>query len=195
MSMLCTVFRVSREQMAELRASPERVAELLDEPPKPEQKAGGLLSRLLGRGKSPAAPEPSPRFEPVGPDDRYELDQNWHILHFLLTGQAEGGVLPGAFICSGGVELGRDLGYGPPRLFPSRETRDIAEFLGQQSPETLSLRYQAEPIDAAGIYWQTSAEEGAREQELQGLWQILRELQLFLLATAQTEGGILVEVY
>jgi hypothetical protein len=195
MSMLCTVFRVSREQMAELRASPERVAELLDAPPKPEQKAGGLLSRLLGRGKSPGAIEPSRRFEPVGPDDRYELDQNWHILHFLLTGQAEGGVLPGAFICSGGVELGRDLGYGPPRLFANRETRDIAEFLGAQSLEALSSRYQAEPIDAAGIYWQTSAEEGAREQELQGLWQILRELQLFLLATAQTEGGILVEVY
>jgi hypothetical protein len=195
MSMLCTVFRVSREQMVELRASPERVAELLDEPPQPEQKAGGLLSRLLGRGKSPDAPEPSRRFELIGPEDRYELDQNWHILHFLFTGQAEGGVLPGAFICSGGVELGRDLGYGPPRLFANRETRDIAAFLGAQSLEALSSRYQADPIEAAGIYWRAAPDKGAREQELQGLWQTLRELQQFLLATEQTEGGILVEIY
>jgi hypothetical protein len=153
MSMLCTVFRVSRDQMVALRASPQRVAELLDDTPNPEQKANGVFSRLFGGGKPLSEPAPTGRFQLIGPEDRYDLDQHWHIPHYLLTGQTEGGALPGAFICSGGIELGRDLGYGSPRLIANRETRDIAEFLGAQSLEALSSRYQADPIKEAGIYW------------------------------------------
>ena len=195
MSMLCTVARISSDQIDAILNDPHAVAEMLDEISPHAIKPAGLFARLFG-GKTASEEPIRPRKFAIIPDsDRFEVDKQWDILHYLLTGPSEGAELPGAFLCSGGHEVGRDLGYGSPRLFDVIQTKKIAAYLKHFSFQVFSERYQPDQIELAQIYWKAGQSDEEREDEIRGLWQVHGELASFLDHTAVSSGGILVEIY
>ena len=201
MSMLCTIFRVTPTQIAAILEDPNLVADLLDAPEVylPVQKPKGFFARLFTSSRKSASPEVRPlrprRLEVIPDSERYELNKTWHILHYLLTGLTEGGDLPASFIMSGGCEIGRDNGYGSPRLLSSDQTQEIATYLKSLAFNEFSSRYQRDRrIIEADVYCGAADSEGERMKELEWLWQTLAELSSFLAETGYAGGGVLVEI-
>lgn len=82
-----------------------------------------------------------------------DLDKAWHAVHFLLTGNAEGGSGPEAFMLEGGSTIGDvDVGYGPARAFSAEEVRVISKRLAQISPEAMRQKFDHAALQAADIY-------------------------------------------
>ena len=74
----------------------------------------------------------------VWPEDESDLpealdiDKTWHVIHFLLTGEAWGGELPLANAVLGGTELpGTDAGYGPFRYLVPPEVQATSQALAK----------------------------------------------------------------
>jgi hypothetical protein len=72
-----------------------------------------------------------------------DLDKQWHVMHFLLTGDASAGEPPLNFLIAGGEEIGIDLGSGQVRLFDAAAVKRIdsaledlarAEVVGRVDP-------------------------------------------------------------
>lgn len=91
-------------------------------------------------------------FEPVVEIDTFDLNQSWHILHFIFSGTSAEAPLPGGFLMSGGEEVGPNLGYGPIRLLDPELSRTVATFLDAQSYKLLDSVYVTSEIEAAEIY-------------------------------------------
>ncbi|MFE9201163.1 YfbM family protein [Micromonospora sp. NPDC007230] len=86
------------------------------------------------------------------PEPELDLDKSWHGIHYLLTGTAwQIGESAGAAIL-GGVEIGPDGGYGPPRLLDPDSVRAIATALNGLEVETLRARFDPGAMTAAEIY-------------------------------------------
>lgn len=192
MSMLCSLYRISPEKAARLKACPDAVGEFLGvlmPPPKVS-----FLSKLFGKFRNP--PPPAERkFEPVAVGDTFELDQAWHILHFLFSGSNAEGALPAAFLLSGGEEIGPDLGYGPPRLLSPELSRAVAAFLAPQSFQTLDAAYITSKIEAAEIYWQALSDPTDRQRQVEELWRVVSELRLFFAHTVKLGHATLVFIF
>lgn len=192
MSMLCSLYRISREQAIWLKDCPGAVGDLLGfTSPAPKV---GFLSKLFG--KTPKQHLPSERrFESIPESDTFELNQAWHILHFLFSGRNADGEMPAAFIMNGGEEIGPDHGYGPTRLLTPELSRDIADFLDAQSFKTLNAAYVATKIEAAEIYWQASSELTERQRQVDELWGVVEELRAFFEHTTQAGNATLISIY
>jgi Domain of unknown function (DUF1877) len=80
------------------------------------------------------------------------LEKSWHGLHYLLTGSARGGKEPLCFLSRGGRSVGRDLGYGRPRLLGGEFVRRLDADLQGISDEELWRRFDAARFTAEGIY-------------------------------------------
>jgi hypothetical protein len=192
MSMLCSLYRITPEQALWLTDFPGAVGELLGFTTPPPKVS--FLSKLFG--KSPKVHAPSERrFEPIPEGDTFELNQAWHILHFLFSCSNAEGELPAAFIMYGGEEIGPDHGYGPTRLLTPELSRDIATFLDAQSFKTLNAAYVATKIEAAEIYWQASSEPTERQRQIEELWGVVEELRGFFEQTTQAGNATLVSIY
>lgn len=92
-----------------------------------------------------------------------DLDKAWHGIHFLLTGDPEGGELPAATLLCGGTEVGDDLGCGPARLLTPNEVAAFATFLAGLSLDTFSARFDGAAMMAADIYpnvWTRNPSDG-----------------------------------
>ena len=50
------------------------------------------------------------------PPNYVEVDKAWHGIHYLLTGQSQGGPEPLALAVLGGEEFGPEVGYGSARF-------------------------------------------------------------------------------
>lgn len=192
MSMLCTLSRVTPEQVEAMRRDPAAAAGLLHDTLFQPRPKPGLFARLLGR---PAPPAAQPSVCWIGPGQQYALDKQWHVLHFLLTGQAEGGDFPAAFLCEGGEELGVDLGYGPPRLFTHEQARRIASHLDSVTPAQLRARYSAAEIERQGIYWQAPASVDEQDEDLEALHETTVEAARFIGETARLGRGLVIEIH
>lgn len=192
MSMLLCIARLTPEIVQTLRADPSCVADLLDQGTPATPVKPGLLARLFARQP---APTPPPRLPAVAAADLLDINQHWHILHYLFTGSAWEGEAPAAFLASGGMPIGRDLGYGPPRLFDAASVAAIATFLACLAPEALSRRYDPAAIAAAEIYWTAGTKPGDAAAELATLWDTVIALRDFFAETARHGGNVLVEIY
>lgn len=192
MSMLCNIYRITPEQAEHLKRFPDAVGDLLGfEAPAPRR---GFFSRLFRKPAGPPAAA-SEKLEPVSAANTFELEQTWHILHFLLSGGNAEGPWPMAFLMSGGVEVGPDLGYGAARLFSPAHTREITAFLGPVSFEMLEAAYIPEAIEAAEIYWRPSTGAQEQRQQLEHLWRVLTELRAFFEAAHRGGDATLVSIY
>jgi hypothetical protein len=81
-----------------------------------------------------------------------DVEKAWHALHYLLTGTAWEGTPPLDFIVCGGVELGEDQGYGPPRGFAPDEVARLAAALEPIGVDTLVARFDGPRMDELEIY-------------------------------------------
>ncbi|WP_132541175.1 YfbM family protein [Plasticicumulans lactativorans] len=192
MSMLCSLYRITPEQITRLKDYPGAVSELVGftaPPPK-----ASFLSKLFG--KPPKQPSLSgQQFEPVAESDIFELNQAWHILHYLFSGTNAEGPWPSGFLMSGGEEIGPDQGYGPIRLLDPERSRAVATFLDAQSFEIMNPAYVASDIEAAEIYWQASSEHTERQRQLEELWSMVKGLQAFFEHTTRAGNATLVSIY
>ena len=192
MSMSCSIFRLTEQETNTLLAFPDAVNDLVGNTPPPLKT--NFWSMIFGtRDKqTPLLPQ---RLSPVSSSNTFELNQAWHILHYLLSGVDAEGEWPKAFIMSGGQEVGPDLGYGPARLMNTSLSKDIADFLGTQSKKMLDAAYDVTAIQAAKIYWQPSSDPAERELQIEELWSLVTGLKSFLEESVLRQGAALVHIF
>jgi hypothetical protein len=192
MSMLCSIYRLTQEQVRMAQGSPGYVVQLLGQAPLPQKV--GFLSRLFGRSSN-AVVASAQALQPIAEGEIFELGQAWHILHFLFTGTAEEGEWPGGFVMSGGTEIGPDLGYGPARLFSAEQAREIAAFLDTQSVRSLDEAYVAQEIEAARVYWKPSLDPEERRLQIEDLYVVVQGLRTFCIQLVESKCSALVSIY
>jgi hypothetical protein len=118
-----------------------------------------------------------------------DLDKAWHCLHYLLSGSAQAGQGPLAFLLAGGAPVGDvDLGgAGPARVFTASEVAPIADALAEVTEATLLARFDAKKLEALGIYPGRWSELNVRsDYELGYYFGPFRELQRL---TARAKGS------
>lgn len=86
------------------------------------------------------------------PPNSIDIDKAWHGIHYLLTGQAEGGGGPEALAVFGGEEFGPEVGYGPARFLSPEQVAAVAAALSQITPEALAARYNPKDMSEKNIY-------------------------------------------
>lgn len=192
MSMLCNLYRITPEQVTKLKDFPGAIGELVGFTAPPPKVS--FLSKLFGKPSKQPSPS-GQQFEPVAESDIFELNQAWHILHFLFSGTNAESPWPGGFLISGGEEIGPDQGYGPIRLFDSELSRAVAGFLDTQSFKMLDSAYVASEIEATEIYWKVSSEHTERQRQLEELWSMVKELQTFFEHTVRAGNATLLSIY
>lgn len=197
MSMLGSIYRISPGDIAAIHRDPSCVADLLDEPEPPMETKPGFFKRLFfaRRSPPPIASCREPELARLPEADEFAIDKCWHILHFLLTASAWEGDFPGSFLISGGLTVGRDLGYGSPRLFNPDEVKVILAFLELLTFQAFSAGYDVNKITDAEIYWQPGATAEDRMSDLKYLWELVSEMRQFIAVCVEQGLGILVEIH
>jgi Domain of unknown function (DUF1877) len=119
------------------------------------------------------------------------LENAWHGLHYLLTGDPTEMSGPLAFIVAGGEEVpDSNSGYGPARIFLPTETAEINAALADVDDSALWSRFDAEAMTEQGVYppfiWH-EPEEDLKDKYL-SYFNNLKQL----VATAVTRGQALV---
>ena len=190
--MQCSFYRLNEAQTGSLLAVPESVLDLLGNSTPPPKI--GFWSRIFGKSQD-QGPIQRQKLDPVAESETFELNQAWHILHYLLSGNVAEGNWPSTFIMSGGQEIGPDLGYGPARLLTTEFSADVADFLAAQSLQSLDAAYVQHDIEAANIYWQVSSEITDRRRQIEELWSVTQDMRSFFQKTVQVHGAALIQIY
>ncbi len=192
MSMLCSVYRLTAEQATSVQTFPDAAGELLGyEPPPPKVS---FFSKVLGKPLKEVSPY-RVKLQPIGESEIFELGQAWHILHYVFTGSADEGKWPGAFIMSGGREVGPDLGYGAPRLLTPEQSKEVATFLNAQSLQLLDAAYVTQDIAASQVYWKASSDPAARQRQIKDLWGVVQRFRTFIGQLSQSGDSALIYIF
>lgn len=174
MSMMCWLWAVSPGQMAAFRARPDlasdfaeissqelmdarREASLRHLPPQVRERYEASRRDLVAA--NPQIAEQQAHMAAVRPtlaklgrvEPPLELAKLWNILHYLFTGHAEAAMSPADILLTG-EPLGRDGGYGPPRLQGASETRAFRDFLEPLDASRLVARMDLAKMAQLGIY-------------------------------------------
>jgi len=86
------------------------------------------------------------------PENYIDLDKAWHGLHYLLTGEADGGKLPLSLAVIGGEEFGPEVGYGPPRFLSALQVAQVSKALESITVESLSAKFDPQDMEKKQIY-------------------------------------------
>jgi Domain of unknown function (DUF1877) len=86
------------------------------------------------------------------PPHYIDLDKSWHGVHYLLTGQSQGGPEPQSLAVFGGEEFGPEIGYGPARFLTADQVQEMADALARLPAEVLAKRFNPEDMAAKEIY-------------------------------------------
>ena len=124
------------------------------------------------------------------PNRILDLHKSGHVLHYLFTGVAAGG-MPPADALLGGRELGNDMGYGPPRLHEPAAVTAFARFLAPLTVAELQRRIDLRRMRALGIYCCDDADAGSAEEIGGDVALYFPRLQAFVGAAAETGNGLL----
>jgi len=117
-----------------------------------------------------------------------DVDKNWHIVHFLLTGSAQAGDKPLFNVVLGGQESGSDLGYGPARFLTPKEVQEVADAVGPLRKGNLRLRFTPKDLMKADLYtW----DEDDGQERLDGDLETYEEIRAYLLEAAKKGNGML----
>jgi hypothetical protein len=120
-----------------------------------------------------------------------DLHKSWHVLHYLFTGQADGGTPP-ADALMGGREFGADMGYGPPRLHEPAAATAFARFLAPLTVAELQRRIDIARMSALGIYCCEDHDASSAEELDNDLPQNYPLMQEFVAGAAKDGNGLLV---
>lgn len=118
------------------------------------------------------------------------VDKAWHVMHFLLSGHANKGVMPLGFICAGGTPIG-ELDFGPARAFSSAEVRAIDAALRPIDRAELESRWDMKKIQKAEIY---AVHFDDSEDELEYMGHYFDELKHFIAKLAKKGSAMIVHV-
>jgi hypothetical protein len=159
MSMTGRYLRVSPDVVGDIQREPSTLLDVLYPEPEPE----GHRSRCL------------------------DIDKTWHIIQFLLNGDAWEGNGPLFDAVLGGRQLtDEDLGYGPARFLDALEVAATARALDGISAEELWSRFEVSRVREANLYW--SIEPDGRNYALEN-YEALR--RFFVVAAHTGEAAIL----
>jgi hypothetical protein len=208
--MSCTLHRATAADIARLREDPSGLGDFLDSTysgPRlevEEVRPPGLLGFLLRltpikiEQVKPLSEEEANR--PYEPSDReLDLEKSWHGLHYLFTGTAWEGDLPGSFLVKGGEDIGDEDGeWGFVRALTPAQVREIAGFLASLSPLELKRRFDAQRMAALEIYpdviWTRAERSDGENEELTYLVEAFGDVRGFVERTVEAEEGLLVSV-
>jgi len=150
--------------------------------------ASPALRRELER-QIQQANDPGAAARDADPARVLDLHKSWHVLHYLFTGEADGGTPP-ADALLGGRELGPDMGYGPPRLHEPAATAAFARFLAPLTVAELQRRIDIGRMSAAGVYCCDGEDDSA--EDLEGdVAHYFPLLQNFVAEAARNSNGLL----
>ncbi|KUR70300.1 hypothetical protein AQZ52_15735 [Novosphingobium fuchskuhlense] len=81
-----------------------------------------------------------------------DMGQEWHALHYVLTGSADttGSALD--FILGSFSAVGEDLGYGPAHVVPPRALSAFSEALSAVGPDQIAANFASEGFGASEVY-------------------------------------------
>jgi hypothetical protein len=122
--MICNLVAVSPAELAELIRHPDRVIDVF----------------FPNNGEGPRR------------EESCDLDKRWHGLHYLFTGDPWEGEPPLWLAIFGGVAIGDDTGYGPPRYLTPEEVKDVAAALNRITQNALTTRFDPDAMNEVEIY-------------------------------------------
>jgi len=191
---MCLAYcRISPSNGEKLLEQPALIHRFLDPDGEVEIKpTGGFWKKLCGSGPAPEPPTPARlTLDPRSDDDEGDADKAWQAIHYLLTGDAEGGEFPEGFIVSGGSSVGNEeVGYGPARLIAAEDVNAVAEVLNKHSEETLRAAFDGPAMDRANVYpeiWERDGEDG-----FDYIWENFETMRSFIQETARREQALLI---
>jgi len=132
--------------------------------------------------------------EEIESSDRYlSIGKDWHMLHFLLTGDGELQPHPPpppplGNVVQGGTETEWECTYGNVRSLAPEEVKAVADALGRISVEELRSRFRATAFAEVDIYPQGSE---WTEEDAQSAFDIYPKVVGFFQAAAQDGDMIL----
>lgn len=124
---------------------------------------------------------------------QFTLDKVWQAIHFLLTGQIDGGNPPLVWVVLGGLELADKKNYtngSPVRILSPDQVREVAGALSAISGEQLLSRATIAEMASKNIY--AISENAVPEREY--LRTQYEELKQFYVDAAQKGNGMLLSL-
>jgi len=110
------------------------------------------LSRLLRRAR-PAGEPGELILSTAEAATTADLDKAWHGMHYLLTGNVDGGEHPLNFLLSGGAAVGNvEVGYGAARVLTAAQTKQVRDALRSVSDSDVAARFDPTDMTAKDIY-------------------------------------------
>lgn len=188
MGMVYVLRRATPAQLALLKKRPQLIERFLfDEPREAAVEAAGLMGRLRTVFNfSPAAESMSGARED---GDEIDLDKSWHLMHFLLTGSAEGTGTPTSFLLGGWPEIGdAEIGWGRAWAIDAQAIRRFADALRGMDDDALCARFDTEKMKAEDVYL-ADAFEGDEHEGCNYVLHHLSVLRTFVAEAARRNCG------
>ena len=155
MGLDCTLWQITMPQLAELLDSDEAVEALID------GEDGAIEAQSLYLGSA------------------------WHVLHFCITGEAEGNVFPLSYALMAGIPIADDYLDGAAYLLP-HVVSDVAKALGALPDALIVKRFEEEACGHREIYASQWAEDSADE-----MVKYFDRLKMFFEETAGKRSALL----
>ncbi len=204
MSITCTLYRATEDEIDRLIEDPATVGSFLDPdsafalPVKTVRLKGlaGVILRLFPITITEVDSEAAERArEPVmdNPDRSIDIDKGWHGLHFLFTGTVDEGEEPACYLVRGGEDLDDE---GQARALRPKQVRRFAEYLSALTPAELTRRYDPERMTNLEIYpdaiWMRPSSPD--DSPLQWLLGCFSDVQRFTHRAAAANDGVIVNI-
>jgi hypothetical protein len=146
MAMFETMLKQAEQRMG-MTGAAEQLAHIRRERDAMKARAGIHLVKGDKGTQSTANPKPERK--------RFWLEKDWHVLHYLLNGTAEGGMGPLADAVLGGAEIpdaNGIMGYGPLHYLTVEQVSDISAALAVIDPKELLSTFDQKDAIRKHIY-------------------------------------------
>jgi Domain of unknown function (DUF1877) len=181
--------RTSPEIVEILRGRPKALAEFLyPEDDVYEEPKPSFFSKLIG-----SAPKPDTGPVPERQEgDEADLDKAWHIIHYLLCGDAGRGEGPLALIGDDLHPLAElDLGLGKPNVISAEWVRKFAKAASALTTEQFFARFVPEQMPLAELYMGNVIERGDFEDMREYTFENFQNLRNFANQAAERGEAII----
>ncbi len=145
--MICTVGQITDTDLKKIIEDPKRVELLINNGEYFEQTKKSFFQKLFSKEQ-----KKNEAWKPKFDEPQCDLDKAWHALHFLLTGDADGGDFPLNFLMTGGQEVGEDIGYGPIRILMTEDVRELKQNLDKIDMTTFKKKYNSADLNKNEVY-------------------------------------------
>ncbi len=122
-----------------------------------------------------------------------DLDKSWHGIHYLLTGDPQGGKEPLCYLLSSGAEIGDiDVGYGPARALTSMQIANFNDALRKIDEAEFRSRFDPQTMMKKKIYPTIWDRPPSQDDTLGYLCEYFSELKTFLQRAKDKQHGMVI---